>query len=125
MCSSDLTSPSFSVTAKRGDITRSRNHAIPGGMGGWELVEVDGMMANVDQTVDEAIELATAVPLTPGAVVNLPAGLPHRIEAASDSRMVVVYWALARYTSIRMHNQSGYSSVRQSGEQPPSPTGTP
>ena len=60
------TSPSFSVTAKRGDITRSRNYAIPGGMGGWELVEVDGMMANVDQTVDEAIELATAVPLTPG-----------------------------------------------------------
>ncbi len=70
-------------------------------------------------------EQREAVPLTPGAVVNLPAGLPHRIEAASDSRMVVVYWALARYTSIRMHNQSGYSSVRQSGEQPPSPTGTP
>ncbi len=60
------TSPNFSVTAKRGDTQRSRNYAIPGGMGGWELVEIDGMMANVDQTVDEAIELATAVPLTPG-----------------------------------------------------------
>jgi TldD protein len=60
------TSPNFSVTAKRGDTQRSRNYAIPGGMGGWELMEIDGMMANVDQTVDEAIELATAVPLTPG-----------------------------------------------------------
>jgi TldD protein len=32
-------SPSFSVTGKRGDVTRSRNLEIPGGTGGWELVE--------------------------------------------------------------------------------------
>src|SRR6185503_6647997 len=33
------------------------------------------------------------VPLVAGTIVNLPAGLAHRIEAAQDSRMVVVYWA--------------------------------
>ncbi len=60
------TNPTFSVTAKRGDITRTRQYAMPGGMGGWELVEIDGMTANIDRTVDEAIELATAVPLVPG-----------------------------------------------------------
>ena len=62
-----------------------------------------------------------ALPLTPGTIVNLPAGLAHWLEAAPDSRMVVVYWANARYTSIRKHGQSGYSELRLPGEQPPSP----
>jgi quercetin dioxygenase-like cupin family protein len=61
------------------------------------------------------------VPLVPGAIANLPAGLAHWIEAAPDSRMVVLYWAKARYTSIRMHNEPGYGAVRLPGEEPPSP----
>ena len=65
-----------------------------------------------------------AVHLTAGTIVNLPAGLAHRIEAAPDSRMVVVYWANARYTSVRLHSESGYSSVRLPGEQPPTPDST-
>src|SRR3954471_20321397 len=32
-----------------------------------------------------------AVPLQPGSVVSLPAGLAHRLVAAADSRMVLVY----------------------------------
>ena len=63
-------------------------------------------------------EARDAVPLTPGTIVNLPAGLAHRIEAAPDSRMVVVYWVNAGYTSIRLDIESGYSSVRLPGEQP-------
>ena len=59
-----------------------------------------------------------AVPLQPGTLVSLPAGLAHRIVAAPDSRMVVVYWANARYTSIRPHPESGTTSVRLPGEQP-------
>ena len=62
-----------------------------------------------------------AVSMEPGIVVNLPAGLAHRIEAAPDSRMVVVYWAPAQYTSVRLHGETGYSEVRLPGEQPPSP----
>ena len=65
-----------------------------------------------------------AVPLIPGTILNCPAGLAHHIEAASDSRMVVVYWAQARYTSVRLHTESGYSSVRLPGEQPPTPRRT-
>jgi quercetin dioxygenase-like cupin family protein len=58
------------------------------------------------------------VPLLPGTIACLPAGLAHRIEAAADSRMVVVYWANARYTSIRPDTESGDASVRLPGEQP-------
>ena len=58
------------------------------------------------------------VPLLPGALVSLPAGLAHRIEAAADSRMVVVYWANAGYTSIRPDSESGETSVRLPGEAP-------
>ncbi len=64
------------------------------------------------------------MPLTPGTIVNLPAGLAHWIEAAPDSRMVVVYWAHARYTSVRLHSQSCYRDIRLPGEQPPTPGGT-
>jgi quercetin dioxygenase-like cupin family protein len=58
-----------------------------------------------------------AVPLTPGAIVNLPAGLAHGIEAAPDSRMVVLYWASARYTSVRLESGSADAGIRLPGEQ--------
>lgn len=58
-----------------------------------------------------------AVPLVPGSLVSLPAGLAHRIEAARDSRMVVIYTARAGYTSVRPH-PDGSSSVRLPGEKP-------
>jgi TldD protein len=60
------TMPSFNVTAKRGDVTRTRGLEIPGGTGGWELVEEARMIASVDQVVDEAFELAAATPMTAG-----------------------------------------------------------
>ena len=41
------------------------------------------------------------VPLLPGAIVSLPAGLAHRLEAAADSRMVLIYTTNAGYTSVR------------------------
>lgn len=64
------------------------------------------------------------VPLVAGTIINLPAGLGHWIEAAPDSRMVVVYWAHSQYTSIRLHKEAGYSNIRLPGEVPPSPDGT-
>ena len=53
------TTPNFSVTrqARRRDAARAASR-MPGGTGGWELVEIDRMKANVDQIVDEAIEIA-------------------------------------------------------------------
>ena len=47
-----------------------------------------------------------AVPLVPGSLVSVPAGLAHRIEAAADSRMVVIYTTNAGYTSVRPPTES-------------------
>ena len=58
-----------------------------------------------------------AVPLLPGTIVSLPAGLAHRIEAAPDSRMVLVYTTNAGYTSVRPHTESADKGVRLPGEQ--------
>jgi quercetin dioxygenase-like cupin family protein len=57
------------------------------------------------------------VPMSPGTLVSLPAGLAHRIEAAPDSRMVVIYTTSAGYTSVRLHAESGGTGVRLPGEQ--------
>jgi quercetin dioxygenase-like cupin family protein len=56
------------------------------------------------------------VPLLPGTIVNLPAGLAHRLEAAPDSRMVLVYTTSAGYTSVRPQVESGGAAVRLPGE---------
>jgi quercetin dioxygenase-like cupin family protein len=47
------------------------------------------------------------VPLAPGSLVVLPAGIAHGIEAAADSRMVVIYVIDADYTSTRPQAQAG------------------
>ena len=46
-------------------------------------------------------EAREAVPIAPGSLVSLPAGLAHGIAAAADSRMVVIYTTNAGYTSVR------------------------
>jgi quercetin dioxygenase-like cupin family protein len=56
------------------------------------------------------------VPLLPGTLVSLPAGLAHRIEAAPDSRMVVVYTTNAGYTSVRPHSEPRDRGVLLPGE---------
>ena len=58
-----------------------------------------------------------AVPLTPGTLVSLPSGLAHRLEAAPDSRMVLIYTTNAGYTSVRPHRESGDTTARLPGEQ--------
>lgn len=57
-----------------------------------------------------------AVPIEPGSVVNLPAGLPHGIQAAADSRMVVVYTTNAGYTSERPDNRPDEAGIAIPGE---------
>ena len=58
-----------------------------------------------------------AVPLVPGSLVSLPAGLAHRIEAAADSRMVVIYTTNAGYTSVRPPTESCDKGISLPGEQ--------
>jgi len=58
------------------------------------------------------------VPISPGSLVSLPAGLAHRIEAATDSRMVVIYTTNAGYTSVRPNPQSADAAISLPGERP-------
>ena len=70
---------------------------------------VEGRGAITFETLDP-------VPMAPGSLVSLPAGLPHGIEAAADSRMVVIYTTNAGYTSVRPEGQSAAAVVRLPGE---------
>ncbi|MCC7082756.1 MAG: cupin domain-containing protein [Burkholderiales bacterium] len=56
------------------------------------------------------------VPLSPGSLALLPAGIVHGIEAAPDSRMVVIYVVDAGYTSVRPSAPSVDASIRLPGE---------
>ncbi len=56
------------------------------------------------------------VPMAPGSLVNLPAGLPHGIEAAKDSRMVVIYTTNAGYTSERPQHRAAEAGIPLPGE---------
>jgi len=57
-----------------------------------------------------------AVPMSPGSLVSLPAGLAHRIEAAADSRLVVIYTTNAGYTSVRPDPQGVEAAIPLPGE---------
>ena len=56
------------------------------------------------------------VPLSPGSLVVLPAGIAHGIEAAADSRMVVIYVIDADYSSTRPSASSAGAAIRLPGE---------
>jgi quercetin dioxygenase-like cupin family protein len=55
-------------------------------------------------------------PMVPGSLISLPAGLPHGIEAAKDSRMVVIYTTNAGYTSVRPEGRSAEAAIPLPGE---------
>ena len=61
-------------------------------------------------------EARPAVPMVPGSLVSLPAGLPHGIEAAKDSRMVVIYTTNAGYTSVRPEGRAAEAGIALPGE---------
>ena len=56
------------------------------------------------------------VPMTQGSLVSLPAGLPHGIAAAADSRMVVIYTTNAGYTSERPEGRAAEAGIALPGE---------
>ncbi len=70
---------------------------------------VEGRGAITFETLDP-------VPMAPGSLVSLPAGLPHGIEAAKDSRMVVIYTTNAGYTSERPQHRAAEAGIPLPGE---------
>lgn len=60
-------SPTLSVTAEVGDVTRTRNFPAPAMMGGWEVAEESGLLEAAERVAHEAVDLCTAEPLgSPG-----------------------------------------------------------
>jgi TldD protein len=57
------TSPTMSVTARVGDVTRTRNYPGVAGTGGWELAEESDLPASAERIANEAVEFCTAKPL--------------------------------------------------------------
>jgi TldD protein len=60
------TSPSFSVTARKDDIVRTRNFTAISKMGGWEVAEEAKMLENAERIAAEAVEFTTARPVDMG-----------------------------------------------------------
>ena len=61
-----FTNPSFSVTARKDDVVRTRTFsAVPKG-GGWEVAEAAQMLENAERIAAEAVEFTTAKPVDMG-----------------------------------------------------------
>jgi TldD protein len=57
------TSPTMSVTARVGDVTRTRNFPGVAGTGGWEFAERSNFLTQAEQVAQDAVEMCTAKPL--------------------------------------------------------------
>jgi TldD protein len=57
------TTPTLSVTAKVGDVTRTRNYPGVAAMGGWEVAEATDFLDASERVATEAVEMCTAKPL--------------------------------------------------------------
>ena len=60
------TNPSFSVTARKDDVVRTRTFSAVPEMGGWEVAEAAKMLENAERIADEAVEFTTAKPVDMG-----------------------------------------------------------
>jgi TldD protein len=86
------TSPSMSVTAKVGDVTRTRNYPGVAGTGGWEIAEESDFLLNAEKIATDAVELCTAKPL--GA-----AGLRDLVLSPSHA-MLTIHEIVAHATEL-------------------------
>jgi TldD protein len=57
------TTPTLSITAKVGDVTRTRNYPGVASMGGWEVAERTDFIDAAERVANEAVEMCTAKPL--------------------------------------------------------------
>jgi TldD protein len=57
------TTPTMSVTAKVGDVTKTRNYPGVAACGGWEIAEQADFLDVAEQVATDAVEMCTAKPL--------------------------------------------------------------
>lgn len=65
------TSPTFSVTARVGDVTRTRNYSGVAGTGGWEFAENCDFLQEAEKVATDAVEMCTAKPLGSSGLKDL------------------------------------------------------
>ena len=57
------TTPTMTVTAKVGDVTKTRNYPGVAGCGGWEFAEDSDLLDQAEKVATDAVEMCTAKPL--------------------------------------------------------------
>jgi len=57
------TSPNMSVTARVGDVTKTRNYPGVSGMAGWEIIDECDFLTSAERVASEAVENCSAKPL--------------------------------------------------------------
>ncbi|HMS03996.1 MAG TPA: TldD/PmbA family protein, partial [Gemmatimonadaceae bacterium] len=65
------TTPTMSVTARVGDVTRTRQYPGEAKMGGWEVAEATDFLQNAEQVAQDAVEFCTAKPLGSSGLKDL------------------------------------------------------
>jgi TldD protein len=67
--------PTFNVSAKVGDVVKTRNFVGVPKTGGWEVAEESGMLESAERIASEAVEMTTAKPIGIGLkdLVLMPA----------------------------------------------------
>ena len=65
------TTPTLNVTARVGDVTRTRNYPGVNGTGGWEIVEESDLLRDAEKAAVDAVEMCTAKPLGAAGVKDL------------------------------------------------------
>jgi TldD protein len=58
--------PTFNVSARTGDITKTRNYVAVPKTGGWEVAEQGEMLESAERIASEAVEMTTATPVGMG-----------------------------------------------------------
>jgi TldD protein len=58
--------PSFNVSAKVGDVVKTRSYVGVSKTGGWEVAEESEMLENAERIANEAVEMTTAKPVGMG-----------------------------------------------------------
>ena len=87
------TTPNLTITAKVGDVTRTRNYVGVASMGGWEVAEATDFLASAERVANEAVEMCTAKPLG-------SSGLRDLILSPSHA-MLTIHEIVAHATAIR------------------------
>ena len=97
--------PSLSVTARKGDVTKTRSYPGVPGTGGWEVIEKANLIGEAEQAAIDAVQMCTAVPLTPGVkdIILLPSHSMLTIhEIVAHATEPVSYTHLTLPTILRV-----------------------